>query len=73
MFKEVQFFQKVALFPFSGKEVPNLVDPLDWLKCDVIHQTQLIYLLIVIRLATCFAPAGSSSGLHYEPNETTGS
>jgi hypothetical protein len=28
MFKEAQFFQKVALFPFSGKEVPNLVDPL---------------------------------------------
>jgi len=29
VFKEAQFFQKVALFPFSGKEVPNLVDPLD--------------------------------------------
>jgi hypothetical protein len=29
MFEEAQFFQKVALFPFSGKEVPNLVDPLD--------------------------------------------
>jgi len=27
----------------------------------------LIYSLITIRLATCFDPTGSSSGLHYEP------
>jgi hypothetical protein len=27
----------------------------------------LIYLLITIRLATCFDPVGLSSGLHYEP------
>jgi len=37
------------------------------LKYDNIHQTQLIFSLTVIRLATCFDPAGSSSGLHYEP------
>jgi len=28
------------------------------------HETQLVYL---IRVATCFDPIGSSSGLHYEP------
>jgi len=27
----------------------------------------LIYSLIIIKLATCFDPTGSSSGLHYEP------
>ena len=26
-----------------------------------------VYSLIVVKLATCFDPAGSSSGLHYEP------
>jgi len=29
----------------------------------------LIYSLIIIRLATCFEPAGSLSGLHYEPTD----
>jgi len=29
LFKEAQTLQKPALFPFSGKEMPNLVDPLD--------------------------------------------
>jgi len=32
------------------------------LKYYSIHQS-----LIIIRLATCFDPSGSSSGLHYEP------
>jgi len=27
----------------------------------------LIYSLIIIKLATCFDPVRSSSGLHYEP------
>ena len=27
----------------------------------------IIYSLFTIRLATCFDPVGSSSGLHYEP------
>ena len=37
------------------------------LKYDSICQTQLIYVLIIIRLAACFDLAGSLSGLHYEP------
>ena len=37
------------------------------LKYDSIRQTQLIYSLIIIRLATCFDPVRLSSGLHYEP------
>jgi hypothetical protein len=37
------------------------------LKYGIIRETQLIYSLIIIRLATCFDPAGSSSGLHCEP------
>ena len=36
------------------------------LKQDSVRQTEL-NLLITIRLATCFDPAWSSSGLHYEP------
>jgi hypothetical protein len=40
------------------------------LKYDSVRQTQLIYLLIIIRLATCFDPTGSSSGLYYEPVDT---
>ena len=32
-----------------------------------LKKKNLIYLLITIRLATCFEPTGSSSGLHYEP------
>ena len=32
-----------------------------------VRQTQLIYSLIIIRLATCFHHTGSSSGLRYEP------
>jgi len=27
----------------------------------------LIHSLIITKLATCFEPVGSSSGLHYEP------
>ena len=27
----------------------------------------LVYSLIMVKLATCFDPIGSSSGLHYEP------
>jgi len=27
----------------------------------------LVYSLIIIKLATCFDPIGSSSDLHYEP------
>ena len=30
-------------------------------------QTHLAYYFIIIRVATCFDPIGSSSGLHYEP------
>jgi len=38
------------------------------LRYDGIRQTQLISsLIIIIRLSTRFDPAGSSSGLHYEP------
>jgi len=37
------------------------------LKYNSIRETQLIYSFIIIRLATCFDPAGSSSGLHYKP------
>jgi len=29
LFKEAEMLQKLALFPFSGKEMPNLVDPVD--------------------------------------------
>jgi len=31
-------------------------------------KNNLIYSLITIRLATCFDPTGSSSGLHYKPD-----
>ena len=35
---------------------------------DSVRQTQFLYSWIIIRLATCFDPTGSSSsGLHYEP------
>jgi len=27
-----------------------------------------VYSLIIVELATCFDPRGSSSGLHYEPS-----
>ena len=36
-------------------------------KYDSVRQTQLNYLLITIKLATCFDPIGSSSGPQYEP------
>ena len=39
------------------------------LKYDNICQTQLIYSLIIIRLATRYDPTGSSWGLHYEPGD----
>jgi hypothetical protein len=29
LFIEAQMVQKPALFPFSGKEMPSLLDPLD--------------------------------------------
>ena len=32
-----------------------------------LRQTHLVYYFIIIRVATCFDPIGSSSGLHYEP------
>jgi hypothetical protein len=35
-------------------------------KCMPVKHN-LIYSLIIIKLATCFDPIGSSSGLHYEP------
>ena len=31
------------------------------------RQTNLLYYFIIIRVATCFDPIGSPSGLHYEP------
>jgi hypothetical protein len=45
----------------------NLLTTLKLLKRIVSIKHNLIYSLIIIKLATCFDPAGSSSGLHYEP------
>jgi len=45
-----------------------------WIKINLrtindksFRQTHLVYYFIIIRVATCFDPIGSSSGLHYEP------
>jgi len=34
------------------------------IKYKIICQTHLVYLLFIVELATCFDPAGSSSGLY---------
>ena len=36
----------------------------DLIKQKRIRQTHLVYLLFIVELATCFDPAGSSSGLY---------
>jgi len=58
-FKFLKFERLIIL---SNQIIPNP----DLLKYDSDCQTQLIYSLIIIRLATCFDPTGSSSGLSFE-------
>ena len=37
------------------------------LSVAIVEESEMIYSLIAIKLATCFDPTGSSSGLHNEP------
>jgi hypothetical protein len=57
---------------FLGWHAINLMEAipmcLGTIKIEIVSvKHNLIYSLITVRLATCFDPVGSSSGLHYEP------
>ena len=55
-----------GLFP-SGFPTKTLYTPEGSINNKIYHQHNLVYYFVIIRVATCFDPTGSSSGLHYEP------
>jgi len=47
----------IYIYDISNLRVNNI-------KYERIRQTHLVYLIFIVELATCFDPAGSSSGLY---------